>query len=203
MPKDDLYPWRDCLAHYLPEEPGNEDLVRFAGSWLLEDLAVARHSLLLELLAGSTLTPRLVRWWIYRRAGLDINTPNIHDHCVFRVGGVSIAPRSGLGAGCRLEGLGSVTIGRNCMIGFGTTFITSHHPTAEDGTVQKRPVGRPIVVGEHVWIGAKSVITPGAVIGDHCTIAAGSVVAGHLEGGYVYAGVPARPIKPQTPAMPG
>ena len=203
MPNEDSYPWRECLAHYLPENPRTEDLVRFAGAWLREDLAVARHSLVREILAGSTLTPRLVRWWIYRRAGLDINTPNIHDHCVFRVGGLSVAPRSGIGAGCRFEGLGSVTIGRGCMIGFGTSFITSHHPTAEDGTVQKRPVGRPIVVGDNVWIGAGTVVTPGAVIGDNCTIAAGAVVSGHLEKGYVYGGVPARPIKAQHSGTQG
>jgi acetyltransferase-like isoleucine patch superfamily enzyme len=49
-----------------------------------------------------------------------------------------------------------------------------------------------IQVGNNVFIGFRSTILPGTVIGDNCVIGACSLVRGRLESGGVYAGVPAR-----------
>lgn len=53
----------------------------------------------------------------------------------------------------------------------------------------------PIAVGDGVWIGARSVILPGATIGDGAVIAAGAVVTGNVEPNALYGGVPAKRIK--------
>ena len=52
-----------------------------------------------------------------------------------------------------------------------------------------------IDIGENVWTGANCVILPGAVIGDHAVIAAGSVVRGTVPPGELWGGVPARKIR--------
>ena len=52
-----------------------------------------------------------------------------------------------------------------------------------------------VEIGANVWIGAGSVVLPGARIGDNAVIAAGSVVRGEVPAGELWGGVPARYIK--------
>ncbi len=54
----------------------------------------------------------------------------------------------------------------------------------------------PILIGNNVFIGAKSLVLPGTVIKDNVVIGAGSVIRGTLDSGWVYAGVPAKKIRP-------
>lgn len=49
-----------------------------------------------------------------------------------------------------------------------------------------------IVIGNNVFIGINSIIMPGVHVGDNVVIGAGSIVTSSLEGGFVYAGIPAR-----------
>lgn len=51
-------------------------------------------------------------------------------------------------------------------------------------------------VGNNVLIGAGCIVLPGSRIGDNVVVGAGSVVKGELESGWVYAGSPARKVKP-------
>lgn len=53
-----------------------------------------------------------------------------------------------------------------------------------------------IRIGNNVFIGAGCIVLPGAVIGDNVVVGAGSVVKGVLDSGWVYAGQPARKVKP-------
>lgn len=53
-----------------------------------------------------------------------------------------------------------------------------------------------VKVGNNVFIGRRTTILPGTTIGDNCVIGAGSVVKGNLASNGVYAGVPARLIRP-------
>ncbi len=52
-----------------------------------------------------------------------------------------------------------------------------------------------ITIGNNVWIGVNAVILPGATIGDHSVIAAGSVVTGPIPSGVIAGGCPAKIIK--------
>src|SRR5580692_1052450 len=61
-----------------------------------------------------------------------------------------------VGPYCYFEGLGPVHIGRDSLIGPGSTFLTSHHAVdAATGEVSRVPEARPIVVGDRVWLGAR------------------------------------------------
>jgi maltose O-acetyltransferase len=49
----------------------------------------------------------------------------------------------------------------------------------------------PVTIGDDAWIGARSIILPGVVIGKGCTVAAGAVVTRSTADYSTVAGVPA------------
>lgn len=89
-----------------------------------------------------------------------------------------------------------ITLGNHVHITLDVLFITH-----DGGTLihrHKTPdleITAPIVVGDYVFIGARSIILPGVKIGDNCIIAAGSVVAKDIEDNTVVGGVPAKFLK--------
>lgn len=54
---------------------------------------------------------------------------------------------------------------------------------------------KPIVIGDHVWIGRRAIILKGVTIGDRAVIAAGSVVSQDVPADTVVAGNPAKIVK--------
>lgn len=72
---------------------------------------------------------------------------------------------------------------------------TDFHPiTDADGKVINPP--EEIFIGDHVWIGCRSLILKGSRIPDSSVIAAGTIVTGKLpSGNTIYAGVPARAVR--------
>lgn len=50
-------------------------------------------------------------------------------------------------------------------------------------------------IGNNCWIGAKTTILDGTIIGNHCVVAAGAVVKGIFPDNVIIGGVPARIIK--------
>lgn len=115
-------------------------------------------------------------------------------------------------------GVGELVIGEDCAINSGTVIYTGNGvrvgdavliaanctlaPTNHafgDTTRRIRDQGflaskGGIVIGDDVWLGANVVVLDGAVIGQGCVVAAGSVVRGELEPYSVYAGVPAKRV---------
>ncbi|MGE3623412.1 MAG: DapH/DapD/GlmU-related protein [Bdellovibrionales bacterium] len=86
----------------------------------------------------------------------------------------------------------SIHIGHSAKIGdMVYIYDSDFHVVCPDLPVREKPV----VVGDNAWIGACSIILPGAVIGSHSVIGAGSVVTGEIPPCSVAAGVPARVIK--------
>ena len=89
-----------------------------------------------------------------------------------------------------------ITLGDNVHITSEVRFITH-----DGGTLPLRKetpdleITKPIVVGDNVFIGVRSMIMPGVHIGDRCIIAAGSVVTKDVPSNQVWGGVPARFIK--------
>ena len=70
------------------------------------------------------------------------------------------------------------------------------HDGSSTWVMDQPVVGGPISVGANTLVGASVVLTRGAVIGPNSIVAAGAVVrAGEHPGGWVIAGVPARPLR--------
>ena len=108
---------------------------------------------------------------------------------------IAIGDNSGFGMNSRI---GSVTIGKNVMMGPDCLILTKNH--AFDSTdipmnMQGYKEDSPVAIGNDVWIGQRVIILPGLRIGDGAIIGAGSVVTKNVEDYTIVAGNPARVIR--------
>jgi acetyltransferase-like isoleucine patch superfamily enzyme len=88
----------------------------------------------------------------------------------------------------------SVTIGDDCGLSWGVLVMDSNfHPIHADGHTLKQD--DPITLGNHVYVGARSIILKGTTIGDGSIIAAGSVVTGDIPAGVIAGGIPAKVLR--------
>jgi acetyltransferase-like isoleucine patch superfamily enzyme len=99
-----------------------------------------------------------------------------------------------------------VIIGKYCSIAADVEFIFGDHDMRRVSTFPfgllsgaggpDEPLYRgPVIVGNDVWIGRRSMIMANVTIGDGAVIAAGAVVTRNVEPYSVVGGVPARPIR--------
>ncbi|CAM6091608.1 unnamed protein product [Calypogeia fissa] len=97
-----------------------------------------------------------------------------------------------------------VDIGSHVKFGPKVQIYTATHPL--DGTQRTTPPylegGKPIKIGNNVWLGGGCIICPGVSIGDNSTIGAGAVVTKNVPANVLAAGNPARVIKELAPPPP-
>ena len=87
-----------------------------------------------------------------------------------------------------------VRIGDNCLIGPRVTLCTATHPLDAAARLRGLELGKPITIGNNVWIGAGAIINPGVTLGDNVVVAAGAVVTQSFGDNVVIGGVPAREL---------
>lgn len=110
---------------------------------------------------------------------------------------VSIGTGSTINRGCRFYASHyykdvRIRIGRHVAVAPEVSFFAAGHDYRELGLPD---TGASITVGDHAWIGARSIILQGVTIGEGAVIAAGSVVTKDVPSWTVAAGVPARILK--------
>ena len=71
---------------------------------------------------------------------------------------------------------------------------TATHPLDADRR-RVEEFGRPVTIGDSVWIGGGAIICPGVTIGDRAVIAAGAVVIRDVPAGMLVGGNPAKVLK--------
>lgn len=59
----------------------------------------------------------------------------------------------------------------------------------------KRHCSKPVRINDHAWIGAGAIILPGVTVGESAIVGAGSVVTRDVQSGWLFVGVPAKPIR--------
>ena len=79
---------------------------------------------------------------------------------------------------------------------------TADHPSDPVVRLSELEFGRPVTIGENVWIGAGALILPGVSIGDDTLIGAGSVVTRDVGKGVTVYGNPARPHQKVVQSAP-
>jgi maltose O-acetyltransferase len=150
-----------------------ELLVRYNASVPAD--AAARESLLRELFGAvgdaPTVMPRFSCDYGFNiRAGRNLF---VNFDCVF----LDVAP---------------ITIGDDVQIAPVVQLLTATHPL--DPAVRRSGLegGKPIRIGNNVWIGGGAIVLPGVAVGDDAVIGAGSVVTRDVPAGVVVVGNPAR-----------
>lgn len=103
-----------------------------------------------------------------------------------------------IGNGCKIQSHSFicelVTVGNNCVIGHGVMFINDTF--AQGGPAQgNKELWKATRIGNNVSIGSNATILP-VTICDNTVIGAGSVVTKNITQPGIYAGNPARFIKP-------
>ncbi len=87
-------------------------------------------------------------------------------------------------------------VGPNCMIAYDVEVRTSDsHSILNTSTGERINPNKSVRIGEHVWLGARSVILKGVSIGEQSIVATGSIVTKNVGSGVLVGGVPARQIK--------
>jgi acetyltransferase-like isoleucine patch superfamily enzyme len=135
---------------------------------------------------------------------LRLNGASVGSRVVFYPG-VWIAPGRNLRLGddvdLALDVLittsGGVSIGARTLVGYRVQILSANHliPPHHGKIFGSGHALAPVQIGEDVWIGANSLILPGATIGDGAVVAAGSVVKDKVEPYTIVAGVPARKVR--------
>lgn len=73
--------------------------------------------------------------------------------------------------------------------------------TLTNPTVQaryKREIKAKTVIGRHVILGALTVVLPGVVVAEGCSVGAHSLVTTSTKPWHMYVGIPARPLRPRS-----
>jgi maltose O-acetyltransferase len=100
-----------------------------------------------------------------------------------------------LNFGCIFLDVVEIEIGDACQIGTAVQVVTADHPRDPVRRRQGWESGRPVRIGQNVWIGSGAIILPGVTIGEDAIIGAGSVVTRDVPSGATAVGNPAR-IRP-------
>lgn len=130
---------------------------------------------------------------VHGKSSFEAN--HVHEAPVLRIG-----DHTYLGYELTISVGRDVTIGRNCYIA-DRVFIADQdgHPLDPDARRRREPVApdriRPVVIGDDVWIGSRSIILKGVRIGPGAVVGAGSVVTSDVPSGAVACGNPARVVK--------
>lgn len=88
-----------------------------------------------------------------------------------------------------------IKIGDNCMFGPNVQLYTATHPINPIERNSGYEYGKPITIGNNVWIGGGAIVYPGVSIGDNSIIAAGAVIVKDVPNNVIVGGNPAKVIK--------
>lgn len=96
---------------------------------------------------------------------------------------------------CVLLDVCEIRIGDNCLLAPGVHIYTATHPLEANDRISGAEFGKPVTIGNNVWIGGRAIINPGVTIGHNAVIASGAVVTKEVPDNVVVGGNPAKFIK--------
>jgi acetyltransferase-like isoleucine patch superfamily enzyme len=129
--------------------------------------------------------------WVHGPIHIDYGTNVKLGHGVF------------INFNCTILDTCAVTIGARTLIGPNVSLFSGTHP--EDPILRNGTngpeLGKPIVIGEDVWIGGNAMILPGVTVGNGAVIGAGSVVTKNVPDFWIAAGNPAKLLRKVVTTM--
>ena len=129
---------------------------------------------------------------LFRSAGPDclVEAP---FHCSYGIN-ITLGRDVFLNVGCVILDSAPVNIGDGTMVGPQAQILCADHhrdPVKRRAGIE---IGRPVTLGENVWVGAGAIICPGVTIGASAIVGAGAVVTRDVPAGQTVVGVPAAPV---------
>lgn len=130
---------------------------------------------------------------IYEIAGVKLGKGSvIHMFATwYALGNLTVGRDTLIGERAVLDTRGSIRIGNHTDIASEVMIYTSQH---DINSPDFAPVSEPVVIGDYVFIGPRSIILPGVTIGDGAVIGAGAVVTKDVPEYTIVGGVPAKEI---------
>lgn len=99
---------------------------------------------------------------------------------------------------CTMLDVAPITIGDRAYLGPKVGLYTANHPIDKDIRHEFYEFGSPITIGDDVWLGANTIVTPGVTIGSNVVIGAGSVVTKDIPNNVIAVGNPCKVLRPIT-----
>ena len=116
-------------------------------------------------------------------------------HCDYGYN-ISVGRNTFMNFNCVILDVLPVRIGDDCQVGPNVQIYAADHPLDPEVRRTGLESGRPVTIGNNVWIGGGAIILPGVTIGDDAVVGAGSVVTRDVPAGAVVVGNPARIRQP-------
>ncbi len=112
-------------------------------------------------------------------------------HCDYGCN-ISIGDNFFANFGCVLLDVNKIVLGDNVFLAPNVCIYTAGHPIDAKIRNEQLEYGKPVTIGNDVWIGGSTVINPGVTIGSNVVIGSGSVVTRDIPDGVVAYGNPCR-----------
>lgn len=99
--------------------------------------------------------------------------------------------------------VGSIKIGNNVLMA-SKIYISDHNHGVYDGEINdhpmsipidRKPICKPVIIGDNVWLGESVCVLPGVTIGEGCVIGALSVITKSIPPYSIAVGSPAKVVK--------
>ena len=137
---------------------------------------------------------RKFRKLMYRLSGVKIGKGStVHMWCNFYdPTHITIGEDTIIGDHAFLDGRDQLTIGNHVGFASSVMIYNSQHDIDDE---HFRPISKPVIIEDYVFIGPRSIILPGVTIGKGAVVAAGAVVSKDVAPFTVVGGVPAVKIR--------
>ena len=139
---------------------------------------------------------RLRHWFLRRYCNVRIGPDSsIAMGCFVTGRNIEIGSNTAINRHTYLDGRAPLRIGNNVNVSHYTLIQTLTHD-AQDPDF--KCLEKPVVIGDHVWIGARAIICPGVTVGEGAVIGAGAVVTRDVAPYTIVGGNPAVFIKERS-----
>ncbi|WP_231964615.1 sugar O-acetyltransferase [Paracoccus aminovorans] len=165
-------------------DPGDGELVamRKAAQGLMRDY---NGTIIGDKTRARALTQLLGTW-----NGTVIRTPFHVDYGKH----IHFGPGCFVNYGCFFMDICEIRIGARCQFGTAVQLLTEDRPRDPARRAEGEEWGKPITIGDDVWVGGGAIVLPGITIGDGAIVGAGSIVTRDVPAGATVVGNPARPL---------
>ncbi|HEX2311802.1 MAG TPA: sugar O-acetyltransferase, partial [Vicinamibacterales bacterium] len=96
---------------------------------------------------------------------------------------------------CVVLDVSPVSIGSRVLFAPAVQIYAATHPLSAEARAGGLELGKPVSIGDDVWVGGGAIVCPGVRIGERSVVAAGSVVTRDIPAGVLAAGNPCRVIR--------